>query len=101
MDALRKQIAKYPNVSLMSDVAVSELLQNGKRVVGALILDLKTGGHFVVSAKAVILATGGKGQLWRYTDCPSESTGDGLVLPYRRHLPRAPSRARSNLRDFS
>lgn len=83
MDVLAKQVAKYPNVSLMSDVAVSELLQNEKRVVGALVLDLKTGGHFVVSAKAIVLAAGGKGQLWPYTDCPSESTGDGLVLAYR------------------
>lgn len=83
IDILSKEVTSYPNVRVMTDVAVSELLQNGSRVVGALGLDLKTGNPLVVHAKATILSTGGKGQLWPYTDCPPESTGDGLALAYR------------------
>lgn len=83
IDVLKKEVARYPNVQVMSDLAVSDLLQNGRQIVGALALDMKTGQLLAVHARATILATGGKGQLWPYTDCPPESTGDGLLLAYR------------------
>jgi fumarate reductase (CoM/CoB) subunit A len=82
IDALKKEVARYPNVRVMADLTVSDLLQNGRQVVGALAFDLRTGESLVVHARATILATGGKGQLWPYTDCPPESTGDGLLLAY-------------------
>lgn len=83
IEILRKEVARYPNVQVMADVGVSDLLQNGRRVVGALALDMKNGQLLTVHARATILAAGGKGQLWPYTDCPPESTGDGLLLAYR------------------
>jgi len=79
---LKKEVARYPNVRIMADLVVSDLLQNGPRVVGALAFDLRSGESLVIHARATILATGGKGQLWPYTDCPPESTGDGLLLAY-------------------
>ena len=82
IDVLKKEVARYPNIRVMTDLTVSDLLQNGRRVVGALVFDLKTGESLAVHARATILATGGKGQLWPYTDCPPESTGDGLLLAY-------------------
>lgn len=83
IEVLKKEVASYPNVQLMPDLVVSDLLQSGRRVVGALALDMKTGQLLAIHARATILATGGKGQLWPYTDCPPESTGDGLFLAYR------------------
>ncbi len=83
MDVLSKQVGAYENIKVMSDLVVTDLLQKENQVLGALALDLKSGQLFTFLAKATILATGGKGQLWPYTDCPPESTGDGLLLAYR------------------
>ncbi|MEO8196265.1 MAG: L-aspartate oxidase [Thermoanaerobaculia bacterium] len=48
-------------------------------VVG--VLARHPGGHLVLhEAKQVVLATGGLGQLFRFTTNPPESTGDGLAL---------------------
>lgn len=82
IDALKSEVDRYPNVRVIADLVVSELLQNDGQVVGALAFDLKSGESVAIHAKSTILATGGKGQLWPYTDCPPESTGDGLLLAY-------------------
>jgi aspartate oxidase len=81
IDALKAEVDRYPNVRVIADV-VSELLQNDGRVVGALAFDQKGGGCLAIHARSTVLATGGKGQLWPYTDYPSEGTGDGLLLAY-------------------
>ncbi|RMF85440.1 MAG: FAD-binding protein, partial [Nitrospirae bacterium] len=63
-----------------------ELLTAGGRVTGALLLELRTGRIRTVSARAVVLATGGAGRL-HLGGAPTSNhygaTGDGLVLAYR------------------
>lgn len=56
------------------------IIQNG-RCVGATILKENT--LMNVFAKAVILATGGAGQLFSRTTNPMISTGDGIAIAYR------------------
>lgn len=41
-----------------------------------------TGAPRVLGAGAVILASGGAGQLWRYTTNPAAATGDGVALAW-------------------
>jgi L-aspartate oxidase len=41
------------------------------------------GRHLFFFSRAVVLATGGCGQLYRYTTQPVECTGDGLAMAYR------------------
>jgi L-aspartate oxidase len=55
-------------------------IQNGV-VTGVHLLDA-TGKHFV-AADAVILASGGAGQLYRHTTNPAVTTGDGLAVALR------------------
>jgi len=67
--------------------AVVELTDDGKdRVTGAVLWNTQTGQLITVSARAVILATGGSGQL-RLQGYPTSNhlgaTGDGLILAYR------------------
>ncbi len=81
-DVLAKEVSHHANIQVMTDLVVSDLLLNDGELVGALAFDLKSGASLVFHAKATMLATGGKGQLWPYTDCPPESTGDGLLLAY-------------------
>jgi L-aspartate oxidase len=60
-----------------------DLLVDGSRCSGALVQDESDGGLIAISAKAVILATGGAGQLYMRTTNPVVCTGDGMAMAYR------------------
>ncbi len=67
--------------------AAVELTDDGQdRVTGAVLWNTQSGKLVTVSARAVILATGGSGQL-RLQGYPTSNhlgaTGDGLILAYR------------------
>jgi succinate dehydrogenase / fumarate reductase flavoprotein subunit len=64
------------------ETTVTRLLKDGDRVVGAFGYDRETGHFFVIKAKAVILATGGWGRMYKVTSNSWESTGDGAILGY-------------------
>ncbi|MFQ5444250.1 MAG: FAD-binding protein, partial [Nitrospinales bacterium] len=72
---------------LLEHHAVVELLDDGKgQVTGAVLWNSQTGKLISVSARAVLLATGGTGQLRLQGYSTSNhlgATGDGLVLAYR------------------
>lgn len=59
-----------------------ELVVEGGRCRGAVVLT-PDGGLERIEAGAVLLATGGAGQLFSVTTNPPEATGDGLVLALR------------------
>lgn len=63
-------------------IAVDVLLDPAGRVHGVTTLSPE-GGPGLVEADAVVLATGGIGQLWDATTNPTTSTGDGLALALR------------------
>ncbi|MDO8480910.1 MAG: FAD-binding protein, partial [Nanoarchaeota archaeon] len=62
-------------------LAVRLLLSKGT-CVGCLFLDLKKKRLFPIFAKAVVLATGGAGQLYSHSTNPSIATADGVALAY-------------------
>ncbi|KJS47561.1 MAG: aspartate oxidase [Peptococcaceae bacterium BRH_c23] len=82
--ALVAKAKDSPNLTALEGRFVVDLLENNKGdIVGALVLDEETGeleGHL---AKAVVLATGGLGQIYRYTTNPSVATGDGMAVALR------------------
>ena len=55
----------------------------GDRCCGVLVLDTETGELEPFLARAVMLATGGCGQVYRHTTNPSIATGDGVAMAYR------------------
>jgi succinate dehydrogenase/fumarate reductase flavoprotein subunit len=82
-----KDAVRLSSANLLEEHAAVELLDDGNKVVtGAVLYDQKNSKLVNVSARAVILATGGSGQL-RLQDFPTSNhvgaTGDGLVLAYR------------------
>jgi L-aspartate oxidase len=50
---------------------------------GALVLDESRGTRFILPACAVLLATGGAGQVYARTTNPPSATGDGMAMAYR------------------
>lgn len=56
-------------------------------VSGVVAYDLATGEIHVFQAKAVILATGGAGKVYKTSSNAHTLTGDGIALAYRRGIP--------------
>lgn len=86
MRVLRDAVRCGGTQCLENEAAV-ELLDDGAgQVTGAVLWNTETGRLTTVSARAVILATGGSGQL-RFQGFPTSNhlgaTGDGLILAYR------------------
>jgi succinate dehydrogenase/fumarate reductase flavoprotein subunit len=79
---LLAQVRKYANVRLLEDVVVTRLLTDRGRLSGLVGLDMRKGCPFVVQSSAVIIATGGYQELWRWTDTEPGLTGEGVYLCY-------------------
>ncbi|MBU8906027.1 FAD-binding protein [Desertibacillus haloalkaliphilus] len=77
---IRKAKTLSENLHTWSDVITLDLVKSSTRVIGAVVFDLKKNKPYVIKAKAVILATGGIGQLYPTTSNPVQSTGDGYSL---------------------
>lgn len=72
------------SIKVKENYFVIDLLKNQKgEVCGVLALDNASSNVVVWLAKAVILATGGLGQLYKYTTNPEVTTGDGIAAAYR------------------
>lgn len=67
---------------LQQHVAVDLARGSGGAVGGVLVLDDR-GAAGLLRAPAVLLATGGAGQLYRATSNPAVATGDGIALALR------------------
>lgn len=59
---------------------MSKLLKKDNCVVGAVGINIKTGEFVVFHAKAVILASGGAGRMYRVTTNAASNTGDGYAM---------------------
>jgi L-aspartate oxidase len=89
--ALETAAAAHPNILLIPDMVAVDLVtdrhvESGggeKRVWGAYALDRATGKIELLTARAVILATGGASRAWVYSTNPRGSTGDGIAMAWR------------------
>jgi fumarate reductase flavoprotein subunit len=78
---------KYDTVTRYDEYFVTRLLEDDGRVQGVVALELTTGKVQAITAKAVILCTGGCGRVFRYTTNAAIKTGDGMALAYRAGAP--------------
>jgi L-aspartate oxidase len=82
-------VASAENITIHENTAAVDLLTAtdpgtlGERCCGVLVLHAETGQAVPILAKAVMLATGGCGQVYRHTTNPSIATGDGVAMAYR------------------
>jgi succinate dehydrogenase / fumarate reductase flavoprotein subunit len=61
---------------------VTRLLKDGDRIVGGFGYNRHNGEFVLFRAKAVILATGGWGRMYKFTSNSWESTGDGASMAF-------------------
>jgi len=79
MDAVYDQgVAR--GVKVHNEVFIQKLLFSGNRCCGVAGYDIAGGEPLVFHAKAVVLATGGCGKIFKTTSNGFASTGDGLAL---------------------
>ncbi len=83
MRALLAKAQRLRNLEIRSHAFALNLLKEGERVSGVLCLDEATGAVQHLSARSVLLATGGLGQVYQETTNPSVATGDGVALAFR------------------
>jgi succinate dehydrogenase/fumarate reductase flavoprotein subunit len=79
---LKRQVRRRP-IRLIEDTFVTDLLVSEGRVVGAMILDLRSGEIDNIRAKATVLASGGGHNVYAYTTGPEDLTGDGQAMALR------------------
>jgi L-aspartate oxidase len=80
---LYRKAASLPNVHFESYSAITDLLIANGRAAGAVIFDEKSATLQDVRARAVLLATGGLGRVFKETTNPDVATGDGVAMAWR------------------
>ena len=81
--ALCNDVREEENITIMEDsVAVEILVNSDQECKGVIVYNGLTGEHEIIYTSALVLATGGLGQLYKYTTNPECATGDGIDLAY-------------------
>jgi L-aspartate oxidase len=80
--ALLARAHTIPRLHLRAHAFTTELIVEGGRVAGLRFIDETDGSQHEVRAGAVLLATGGVGQIYRETTNPEVATGDGMAIAY-------------------
>lgn len=80
-EAVKRGIKIYPEFHVM------DLIIRDGQVAGLVAYELATGEVHFFHGRAVVIATGGYGKLYKVTSNAFASTGDGLHLAYKAGLP--------------
>ena len=80
--ALLSRAHSIPHLHLRAHAFTTELIVDYGRVTGLRFIDETDGTLHELQAGAVLLATGGLGQIYRETTNPDVATGDGMAIAY-------------------
>lgn len=81
--ALVKKVLNSKDIDIYEQTLAVELLVNSdNECKGLIVFNDETQEYEVIYTSAVILASGGLGQLYKNTTNPSVATGDGIALAY-------------------
>ena len=88
MAALRREVERRPNITIMEDVITTKILVRGNRAVGTVLLNIRTGEISQITAKSLVLATGGLCEIYNHNDngpfgMRGHATGMGCTLAYQ------------------
>lgn len=80
--AMIELLQQTPNVTILEEYFSIDLLVEENVCYGMLVLDANNNQE-VIWAKAIVLSTGGVGQLYNNTTNPAGATADGVAMAYR------------------
>jgi succinate dehydrogenase / fumarate reductase flavoprotein subunit len=84
LHVLYEQLMKHDEVHRYEEWFTTALVQDDDgRIAGAVTRNIRDGSMHLFAARAVILATGGNGQLYDPTTNALICTGDGIAMAYR------------------
>jgi len=72
----------HQGIEIFMEMTITRLLKDGDKISGCFGYTRAEGALHLFKAKAVIIATGGLGKLWKVTSNSWECTGDGFALSY-------------------
>jgi fumarate reductase flavoprotein subunit len=87
LHALFQTTLKYDAIQRYDEWFVTKLLVDDGRCQGLVAIELATGKIQAITAKAVILCTGGCGKVFPFTTNANIKNGDGMALAYRAGAP--------------
>ena len=87
LHALFQTTLKYDAIKRFDEFFVTKLLVDGGRCQGVVAIEMATGKVLAITAKAVILCTGGCGKVFPFTTNANIKNGDGMALAYRAGAP--------------
>ncbi|HEY3375627.1 MAG TPA: L-aspartate oxidase [Candidatus Aquicultor sp.] len=76
-------VEAWKSIQIFDHRFALDLFVEEGRCTGVLCMDERTGELVVHEAKAIIIASGGAGQLYSVTTSPHVLTGDGIAMAYR------------------
>ncbi len=80
--SLLARARREPNITFLAHAATLSLLVEDGRCVGVEYIDPHESLLCQMGARAVVLATGGAGQVYAQTTNPDVATGDGMAMAY-------------------
>lgn len=83
MRVLIDKVKSTGTVSKIDFAFTRDLIVRDGRCVGAVVCKQSQKKVLIISARAVLLATGGAGQLFERTTNPAVATGDGMAMAFR------------------
>jgi len=80
---LTRRLLYNKRLQVMEDYFAVDVVTEDDECLGVLVMDSDTGTMHFLQAPAVVLATGGMGQLYAVTTNPEICTGDGVAMALR------------------
>jgi L-aspartate oxidase len=80
---LMAQAGRQKRIHRMDFHFTVDLVVEDGQCCGAVVLNENSGEQFILPAKAVVLSTGGAGQIYARTTSPPNATGDGVAMAFR------------------
>ncbi len=79
---LLRELSENKKYIELSDTRALSLIKSGERVVGAYVFDKKSSTHYPILSRAVLIASGGFGGVFRFSTNSPDIGGDGVAMAY-------------------
>jgi succinate dehydrogenase / fumarate reductase, flavoprotein subunit len=86
VQALYDNLTRYKNFRRYDECFVTSLMIEDGRFAGLTVYDAPNGQFYALRAKALLIASGGLGNLYGFTTYSQTVTGDGQAIAYRAGL---------------